>query len=204
MHHPLSLALLTGALFLAGSAQAVSLTGSVLNGNSLNTDFSTPSLMAFDLNLDTSLPVSLTYTVDADDILRGGADLNAIIADTSGAGVPALQFSLAGADFDGLGAAAGISSEGEALVTNPGMQPGGVVVAFTLSEGGVVNDVYLGDPFEEGFQNWHVSFAGLQAGDSFTLSVAAVPEPAEWALMLAGLGLVAWRQNRADKLKLLG
>jgi hypothetical protein len=48
-----------------------------------------------------------------------------------------------------------------------------------------------------------LSFSALTSGTSFSgglmidnISVAAVPEPYEWAMMLAGLGLVGWAARR--------
>lgn len=193
----LSLVSLAAALLLAAPAQAVSLTASQLNGNSLNTDFSTASLISFDLALDTGLPISLEYSVDADDLLRGGIGFNALVAEYSGAGIPGLRVGLLGASFDVLGSARASSSMGEALETLPVSQGGAVALDFSPAQGGVVNEIYLGDPFAEGFQDWHVDFTGLQAGDHFTLNVAVVPEPAEWALMLAGLMGLAWQRRRA-------
>ena len=39
--------------------------------------------------------------------------------------------------------------------------------------------------------------ASVQAGTSLLLSVSVVSEPATWVLLLAGLGLSAWRQKRS-------
>jgi len=198
MIRSLSFIALAAALGLAGGAHAVSLTGSVLNGNQLNTEFSTSSLISFDLVLWSGLPVSLTYALDEDDITRGSVGLNALIADYSGMGLPGLRLSLSDATFGVLGAARAVSSAGEALTTQATFESGVVAVDFLLTEGGAVNEIYLGDPFSEGLQDWQVRFAGLNSGDQFTLSVAVVPEPAAWALMLAGLGVLAWRrQGRA-------
>ena len=197
MIRSLSCLSLAAALSLAGAAHAVSLTSSVLNGNALNTDFSSAELISFDLALRSGLPVSLTFTyaLDEADIARGGVGLNAIIADYSGMGIPGLRISLIDAAFGLLGTAKAVSSAGEVLSTNPVLGAGVVAVDFSLTEGGVVNEVYLGDPFSEGLQDWRVSFDGLQSGDHFTLNVTVVPEPAAWALMLAGLGLLAWRRT---------
>lgn len=195
MIRSLSCLSLAAALSLAGAAHAVSLTSSALNGNTLKTDFSSAELISFDLALTSGLPVSLTYALDEADIARGGVGLNAIIADFSGMGIPGLRIRLIDAAFGLLGTAKAVSSAGEVLSTNPVLAAGVVAVDFSLTEGGVVNEVYLGDPFSEGLQDWQVSFDGLQSGDHFTLNVAVVPEPAAWALMLAGLGLLAWRRT---------
>ena len=40
-------------------------------------------------------------------------------------------------------------------------------------------------------------YASVQAGTSLLLSVSVVSEPATWVLLLAGLGLSAWRHKRS-------
>lgn len=181
---------------LSAPAQAVSLTASQLNGNQLRTEFSTASLISLDLVLNNTLPVQLGYTLDADDIARGHVDFNAIIAEVGGAGIPGVHLSLAGASFSLLGAAQATSSLGEAMTTTPLHQGGLITVAFMPTQGGVVNELYLGNALADGAQDWRIGFAGLQPGDSFAMNVAMVPEPGAWALMLSGLGLLAWRQHR--------
>ena len=47
---------------------------------------------------------------------------------------------------------------------------------------------------EAGRLDWRIGFAGLNAGDRLTLDLSttpAVPEPDDWAMMLAGLGMIA-------------
>ncbi|MCP2938084.1 hypothetical protein NK983_35850, partial [Salmonella enterica subsp. enterica serovar Typhimurium] len=60
--------------------------------------------------------------------------------------------------------------------------------------GAPVTEFYFGNPFyEEGLTDWRVGFAGLSAGDRFTLDITttpAVPEPREWMMMLGGLGMI--------------
>lgn len=190
---------LAAALCLSPAAQAVSLSASTLNGNALDTGFSTASLIAFDLDLSNTLPVTLTFSLDADDIVRGGADFNALIREITDAGIPGLRLTLSGGTgFDLV--------ESPRAATLLGEAPTGWVIpasgadlslGFATTAGDRVTEIYLGNPLlEEGLQNWHVSFGGMAAGDQFALTVAVVPEPGEWMLMLAGLGLVGFAARR--------
>lgn len=190
---------LAAALCLSPAAQAVSLSTSNLNGNALDTSFSTASLIAFDLDLSNTLPVTLMFSLDADDIVRGGADFNALIREITDAGIPGLRLTLsAGAGFDLVEPPRAATLTGDALTGSVfAASPADLSLGFATAAGDPVTEIYLGNPFlEEGFQDWHVNFGGMAVGDQFTLSVAVVPEPGEWALMLAGLGLVGFAARR--------
>jgi hypothetical protein len=58
-------------------------------------------------------------------------------------------------------------------------------------------DVELGNPLgQAGRQDWTLGQAGFQVGDRFSLTVSAVPEPGQYALLLAGLAGIGWLARR--------
>lgn len=190
---------LVAALCLSPAAQAVSLSTSTLNGNELDTSFSTPSLIAFDLTLFNTLPVTLVFDLDEEDINRGSADFNALVREVAGAGIPGLRLTLSGgASFDFVEAPRAASQWGDALTGSVfSASPTDLSLGFVTLAGNPVTETYLGNPLsEDGIPDWHVNLRGLGAGEQFTLTVAVVPEPGEWMLMLAGLGLVGFATRR--------
>jgi MYXO-CTERM domain-containing protein len=189
-------ALACAALALCSpAAQAVSLTSVVDNGNVVDTSFSTDSQISLDLSYFNSDPVTLTYTVSADDILAGSVSFDAIVRQVA-AGQSFNQITLGltgGALFSLVGS---VSSLNNATPVSAGTQ--GIFENLALvSVAGTTTEAYLGDPLLEGATEWRIGFGTLQANQTFTLIVAApaatpaVPEPATWALALGGLGLLA-------------
>lgn len=177
------------------AAHAVSLTSVVDNGNVVDTSFSTESQLSLDLSYFNSAPVTLTYTVSAEDVLAGSVSFDAIVRQVA-AGQNFNQITLGltgGALFSLVGSA---SSLNNAVPVSAGTQ--GIFENLALvSVAGSTNEAYLGDPLLEGATEWRIGFGTLQANQTFTLIVAApaatpaVPEPASWALALGGLGLLA-------------
>ncbi|MBL8468458.1 hypothetical protein [Methyloversatilis discipulorum] len=163
-------------------AHAVMLESATLNGNLLDTSFSTPSLIALDVSLLNNAALSFSFVLDAADVAAGGADFNAILRDVSGFGIGSLNVTTGGASVSWTaGSVRAATLNGDLLDTD----------FFT---GATVTELYFGNPFyEEGLSDWRVGFAGLSAGDRFTLDIAttpAVPEPREWMMMLGGLGMI--------------
>jgi hypothetical protein len=176
------------ALCLCQPAQAVSLGTSTLNGNAIDTSFSTSSLLAIDLSFINALPVGLSFTIDAEDINAGGIDFNAIVREVSGSGIGSLRVTTSGAPISlNVGTVRASTVEGDLLSEN-------------FFVGAPVAEFYLGNPlFEVGPTDWRIGFAGLSAGDSFTLDLAitpSVPEPSEWMMMLGGLGMIVLSASR--------
>ena len=175
------------------AAHAVSLTSVVDNGNVVDTSFSTESQISLDLSYFNSAPVTLTYTVSADDVLAGSVSFDAIVRQVA-AGQNFNQITLGltgGALFSLVGSASSINN---AVPVSAGTQ--GIFENLALvAVAGSTNEAYLGDPLLEGATEWRIGFGTLQADQTFTLIVAtqapAVPEPATWALALGGLGLIA-------------
>ena len=176
------------ALCLCQPAQAVTLDTSVLNGNALDTRFSTSSLLALDLTMINAMPVGLSFTIEADDIAAGGIDFNAIVREISGFGIGSLSLTTGGAPISlTAGTVRATTVNGDLLYAD-----------FFASA--PVSEFYVGNPFlEAGPIDWHIGFAGLSAGDRFTLDLAitpSVPEPREWMMMLGGLGMIAMSARR--------
>lgn len=173
---------LLAAFSIALPAQAVTLESATLNGNLLDTSFSTPSLIAFDISLLNNSPLSFSFVLDADDITAGGVDVNAILRDISGFGIGSFTLTTGGAPISVV--------TGSLLATTVN----GDLLSSDYFAGAPVAEFYFGNPFlEDGLVDWRIGFSGLGAGDRFTLDLAttpAVPEPREWMLMLAGIGLI--------------
>ena len=100
----------------------------------------------------------------------------------------------------GLGLGRGLLLDVGGLLTFQGL----LTVSFLDGFGGIgVYDLIDWDDFQGTFANF--AFNGLQAGytaslifdrDGLSLSVAAIPEPETYALMLAGLGVLGWVARR--------
>jgi hypothetical protein len=173
---------LLAAFAIALPAHAVTLESATLNGNLLDASFSTPSLIAFDISLLNNGPLSFSFVLDADDITAGGVDANAILRDVSGFGIGSFTLTTGGAPISVV-----TGSLRATTVT-------GDLLSSDYFAGAPVVEFYFGNPFlEDGLVDWRIGFSGLSAGDRFTLDLAttpAVPEPREWMLMLAGIGLI--------------
>jgi hypothetical protein len=175
----LTLAIAAG---LSLPAHAATLESATLNGNLLDTRFSTPSLIALDVSLLNNAALSFSFMLDADDVSRGLMDFNAIVRDVTGLGIGSLNVTLGGAPVTWTaGAVRAATIDGDLLDTG-------------FFAGAPVTEFYFGNPFyEEGLTDWRIAFTGLNAGDRFTLDITttpAVPEPREWMMMLGGLGMI--------------
>lgn len=182
---------LAGALVISAPTHAVTPDSATLNGNALDTSFSSASLLALDLTLFNALPTTMSFVVDADDIAAGGIDFNALIREVGGAGLPGLRLTLSGARFGAIGSARGATQSGDLPdVTFIGSATD-VIASAVASASASFTEVYVGNPFyEDTLDDWRIAFDTMHAGDVFSLNVAVVPEPREWMLMLAGLGMI--------------
>lgn len=187
-----SLVTLAASAVLTASplAQALTLVSSSLNGNQIDTAFSTPELAAVDIGFLAPGSIALQFEVDADDVARGSARFNSIVDNLSGVGFGLLRISL---DRGTLGVGASESNDGMVEVASAG--PQSVTLAFTPA---MTTQAYLGDALLTGTAaDWTLGLDALAAGDRITLTVtAAIPEPAPVALTLAGLALIALRRRR--------
>ena len=183
------------ALCLSAPAHALTLTTSTLNGNLLDTSFSTAELLAIDLTAFNMQPIELRFTLDADDIAASGIDFNALVREVAGTGFGSLTLTLDGARFERIGPAQAATLNGELIDAFVFVPTAAQAQLSTLTlTGNPATEFYVGNPFfDEALTDWRIDFTGMQADDAFTLAInalPAVPEPREWMLMLAGIGLI--------------
>lgn len=176
------LAAAVAAAWPAGAAHAVALTGYSSNGP-LNTvdDYSSGQLLSFDLNVYGGNRFELSFAVDAADVAAGSLTFNAIVNNYSGAGFPQLNLLLTGASFDGVGSV--VPSFGTLTQLSHGAN--GFSALFDPAEPAAA---YVGDPTLAGGAriDWSIDVSHLAAGDTFSMTMATVPEPSMLALLLAG------------------
>jgi hypothetical protein len=130
-------------------------------------------------------------TAQAGNVVLDGAAQNYSFAQTVGGNLGALLNSLGLPSILGAGQVNGQGGTWAADATDLSFAPG------TFSHGGSFS--FTNDPAGGGF-NLSAMAGGTLTGPEFTISVSAIPEPHEYALMLAGLGivpLIARRRNRA-------
>ncbi len=176
------------ALFAAAlpAAQAVTLDSVVANGNTVSTDFFAPDLIAADIGFNADTNVTLNMLVDGNEVLSQVA-FNAVLDQfQAGNAFGKILLTLSGsATFTSVGSTTTLNNLGTPLVTLlDGNQS--ALISLSVPETGV----YVGNPFAELAQDWRIGLDGLSAGQSFSLTVSAVPESSSLMLTLAGLGLV--------------
>lgn len=186
---PTRLALVTGLLAAGPATHALTLVGTQPGGHGLSVALDGPRI-GLDLALRGTGSAHVALALEASDVGQW-LPFNAVIGVAPGQPLSALRVSLQGAGFAWVGTVtpafgllAGI--EGDDRMQTLRFEP---AEPFGLD---------LGAPSAQaGTQDWLLAPApGLQAGDRFTLTVSAVPEPATAALMLAGLGVAAWAARR--------
>ena len=189
------LGLAAACLLLTPSAHALTLSSVSDQGNVLDTAFTTASQISADVSFVNRQAVSLTFTLDNADA-GGSAFLNAILRDVAGGSLDRIALSLSGG--------ASFLPEGTVTVINSTTP---VPVSFSAGNTRAdvalpsVTEVYVGSPLlDAGTQDWRVSLGTMSAGDSFTVTLSPVPEPASWhlaaACLLAFTTLAAARKHR--------
>lgn len=184
---------LVGAAAFAGSANAAVLTSFNAAPGNVVTDYSSDGLVAFNLDLAQLRNTTLTFTLQQADLAGPTLSFNAVLANLSGAGIPSFGFRLDGISFAG---AQGSVTPQFSSVSSLAATATSVDVNLAAPE---YAELHFGNPFlENGKLDWSFSTAGLQAGDTFTIT-SAVPEPSNVALMLAGLGVFGLLRRRARR-----
>jgi hypothetical protein len=178
------------ALTAALPAQALSFEGALTQGATVAADYSSNGLLSFDLDLANGAPAVLTWRLDEDDLLAP-IGLNAVIRNYTGAGLQGLTLTLDRGSFGSVGSVTRLFSGEASSVTGSG---GTRTVTFSSEE---FLDVELGNALGSvGKTDWTLAQAGLQAGDRISLTVSAVPEPEQYALLLAGLAAIGLAVRR--------
>ncbi len=184
--------LIAAALALAAAlpAQALSFEGALTQGATVAADYSSNGLLSFDLDLANGAPAVLTWRLDEDDLLAP-IGLNAIIRNYTDAGLQGLILTLDHGSFGSVGSVTRQFGGESSSVTGGG---GTRTVTFSSEE---FLDVELGNALGgAGKTDWTLAQAGLQAGDRISLTVSAVPEPEQYALLLAGLAAIGLAVRR--------
>ncbi len=153
-------------------------------------DFSEAGLIAFNLDLAQLSTITLNYRLTAAD-LSGPITFNAVIANRGALDLETVQLSLGGSRFETIGT---VSRAFGGTATVSSLANGSsALISLGSPE---YYELELGDVFgQAGRLNWQIATAGLQAGDTLSITVA-VPEPQTYAMLLAGLGVVAFTARR--------
>jgi hypothetical protein len=172
---------LAATLAFSGAANAALITGT--SGSTANTvtDYSTPALIAFDLDVQDFSGTRINFVLEDGDLL-GPLSLNALVRNLSGYGLQHFTFSLQGIRFLSPGSVTPAFGTVQ-QIRNTG---GAAAITFGAAE---FAEFQFGNPFAlTGSSDWILNTAGLQAGDSFSIT-ATVPEPASLTLLLSALAL---------------
>jgi len=193
--HSLKFLALTALLYAAAPVQALTFEGAVTQGATVATDYSAIGLLSFDLDLANGAPAVLSWRIDDEDLLAPIA-FNAVIRNYTGAGLQGLVLTLDRGGFGTVGSVTRQFGSGTSSVSGSGATR---TVTFTPEE---FLDIELGNPLAGvGKTDWTLAQAGFQVGDRFSLTVSAVPEPSQYALLIAGLAGIGWvaRRRQAGK-----
>jgi hypothetical protein len=186
MKHLLAISAL--AFGVALPATAANFQRAVTGGANQVADYSADGLISFDLDLNDANSVRLDYGLTAAD-LGSPLSFNAMLRNFTGEGLGHLLFTLSVASFD----AAGTVTRSFGGSTGITLDGGVASLSFSSPE---FLDLFVGNPLGgAGATDWLIDTSGLRAGDHISMTVA-VPEPETYALMLAGLGVVAWTARR--------
>ncbi|MEJ7807512.1 MAG: PEP-CTERM sorting domain-containing protein, partial [Telluria sp.] len=153
---------------------------------------STPSLLAFDLDLTDFSSTRLEFVLEGDDLL-GPLAMNALIRNLSGHGVSLFTFQLDGIAF----AVPGSVTPTFGTVSQVRYDLDSAAIAFATPE---FAEFHFGNPVgQSDKRDWFFDTTGLRAGGRFAIT-ASIPEPSPLVLILSALGMLglygARRQRR--------
>lgn len=180
------LALAAASLAAVAPAHAALFNGVVGNTSATVADFSKDGLISFDIDFASIGSATLGYTVNAADLVNG-LSLSAVLRNYTNEGINAYTFSLSSGLFGNLGT---VTRQFGGL-SDIAFNGADAIVKFSPME---FLDVEIGNPIGNGGVDW--SIVGLNARDTFNITVSAVPEPETLALLLSGLGAVGWITRR--------
>lgn len=153
-------------------------------------DFSEAGLIAFNLDLHQLSTVTLNYQITATD-LAGPISFNAVIANLGALNLENVRLSLSSSRFETIGTVS--RAFGGTATVSSSADGASALIGLSSPE---YLELEVGDVFgKPGRINWSIATAGLKAGDTLSITVA-VPEPETYAMLLAGLGIVAVAARR--------
>ncbi len=190
-------ALAVAAAFVAAPAQAVLFIGATSGPNGVNVIETSASQISADFAINRPGSVAtLGFGVQDGDAAAYNFDSSMDIFTAVGptaAGLRQINLLLTNGATFGLGQVAASFSN---VITSLNATGDRLTLRFTPAE---TNNVTLGS-LSDTFGDFTINRNGLGTGDAFKLGItAAVPEPATWAMMIGGLGLVGgtMRHRRA-------
>lgn len=182
--HQLALAALAAASIT--SAQAAVFNGATTVGATTVTDFSLGSALSFDIDFASLSSVTLNFSLESADFSGDPLTFSALVRDLSFAGFNGVSIKLSGISF--AAPAGTITTDGFASVSASGSS---LTQAWATFSPAVTSEFYIGNPLmQAGAADWTLNLNGMQAGDQFAITVA-VPEPETYAMLVAGLAVVA-------------
>lgn len=188
MNKHLKTLLAAAALAALSPAGAATFTGAVTQDGSVVADYSAIGLVSFDIDFMGLAPVTLNYSVSADDLTMP-LEWSAILRNLAGTGFDGYVVTLGGGSF----AEAGTVTRQFGGSTSVSMVGSEASFGFTPPE---YLDIEVGNALGSTPATLNWVFGGLAAGDSLAITVTPVPEPGTWGLMAAGLGMVGWLARR--------
>jgi hypothetical protein len=186
LHHLVAAAALAAAC--CSPTLAATFEGASTQGATVVTDYAAPGLVSFDIDFANLSAAELNYRIDAGDIGQP-IQLNMVLRNFTLTGIDGYSLQLSLGRFASIGTVTRQFGGSTQVVAGDGW----ATLGFSSPE---FLDVEVGDALGStpGAVNW--TLAGLQSGDLLRISISAVPEPAGWLLMLAGMGGIAARAGR--------
>lgn len=178
-------------LAFSGAAHAAVLTSTSGSTANVVTDYSTPALVSFDLDLEDFSSTRLNFVLEDGDLL-GPLSMNALVRNLSGFGLSHFTFSLQGIAFANPGSVTPAFGTIKQLTFNSSA----AAISFATPE---FAEFQFGNPLSlSDKSNWVLDTTGLSAGDAFSIT-ATVPEPSSFALLLSALALMGVYAVRRNK-----